>query len=93
MKELDGMKLGSVQKLGIMRKYNIDPQWGYAAVIDLCSRTHPLTIDEGRQLGIDISINVARVREKLEKWGRMKVVEVKKVVLEVFELPDAGPSK
>ena len=90
IKELEGMKFDSVEKLGIMQKYNIDRQWGYSAIIDLCSRTHPLSISEGHQLGIEISINVARVREKLEKWGRMKIVEVKKVVNEVFKLEDPG---
>jgi hypothetical protein len=91
--QLDGMKFDAIDKLAVMKKYDIGNQWGYSAIIELCSRTHPLTVEEGGKLGIELSINICRIREKLEKWGRMKVTEVKKVVNEVLELQEPTSPK
>ena len=85
---LGEMEFDAVDKLAVMIKYDIDRQWGYNAIVELCSRTTPLTVDEGRLLGIEMSITISRVREKLEKWGRMKASVVKKAVNEVFELQE-----
>jgi hypothetical protein len=57
--QLDGMKFDAVDKLEVMKKYNIDSQWGYSAIVELCSRTNPLTIEEGGKLGIELSIYAA----------------------------------
>jgi len=91
--QLDGMKFDAVDKLEVMKKYKVDSQWGYSAITELCSRTHPLTVEEGRKLGIELSINICRIRERLEKWGRMKANEVKKVVNEVLELQEPTSPK
>lgn len=45
---------------------------------------------EGRQLGVDTVIRIAQVREKLEKWGRKRPDEVRKVVCEILELEPEG---
>ncbi|KAF7326902.1 hypothetical protein MVEN_02584100 [Mycena venus] len=61
-------------------------RWAYGAYVALCSRPHALDVIEGRQLGIETTVNIAFAREKLDKWGRKKPDEVKKVVTEVFEI-------
>lgn len=74
-----------------MLKYKIKRQWAYTSFVELCSRPHALDVIEGRQLGIETTINIAFAREKLEKWGRKKPEEVKKVVHEVFEIREELP--
>ncbi|KAJ7175736.1 hypothetical protein C8R46DRAFT_1214199 [Mycena filopes] len=80
--------LDPVEKIELAHKYNIKREWAYAAYVALCSRPAALDVIEGRQLGIETTVNVAFAREKLDKWGRKKVEEVKKVVEEVFEIKE-----
>jgi hypothetical protein len=42
--------------------------WLRPAFVDLCMRDEPLSIDEGRRLGVDIIICISRVRSLIRKW-------------------------
>jgi hypothetical protein len=75
-----------VDKIELGQKYEIKRQWAYTSYIALCSRPHALDVIEGRQLGIETTVNIAFAREKLEKGGRGKPNEVKKIVCDIFEL-------
>lgn len=92
IRQLGKFELDPVEKLELMLRYKIKRQWAYTSFIALCSRPHALDVIEGRQLGIETTINIAFAREKLEKWGRKRPDEVKKVVLEVFEISEGSPS-
>jgi hypothetical protein len=92
IKELGKFDLDPVEKIELMLKYKIKRQWAYTSFVALCARPHALDVIEGRQLGIEMTINIAFAREKLEKWGRKKPEEVKKVVNEVFEISDESPT-
>jgi len=80
--------LDAVEKIELQHRYHIKRQWAYGAYVALCSRPHALDVIEGRQLGIETTVNIAFAREKLDKWGRKKPDEVKKVVAEVFEITE-----
>ncbi|KAJ7802667.1 hypothetical protein B0H14DRAFT_2464125 [Mycena olivaceomarginata] len=86
IRELGAFEMEPVEKIELQHRYHIKRQWAYGAYVALCSRPHALDVIEGRQLGIETTVNVAFAREKLDKWGRKKPDEVKKVVAEVFEI-------
>ncbi|KAK7029792.1 hypothetical protein R3P38DRAFT_2931273 [Favolaschia claudopus] len=88
IRELGAFEMDPVEKIELQHRYQIKRQWAYSSYIALCSRNHALDVIEGRQLGIETTVNVAFAREKLDKWGRKKPDEVKKVVAEVFEITE-----
>ncbi|KAJ7605610.1 hypothetical protein DFH06DRAFT_1113028 [Mycena polygramma] len=88
IRELGTFELDPVEKIELAHRYHLKRQWAYGAYVALCARPHALDIIEGRQLGIETTVNIAFAREKLEKWGRKKPDEVKKVVAEVFEVTE-----
>ncbi|KAJ7041248.1 hypothetical protein C8F04DRAFT_947400 [Mycena alexandri] len=54
--------LDPVEKIELAHRYNIKRQWAYAAYVALCSRPAALDVIEGRQLGIETTVNVAFAR-------------------------------
>ncbi|KAF7373438.1 hypothetical protein MSAN_00553400 [Mycena sanguinolenta] len=86
IRELGAFEMDPIEKIELQHRYGIKRQWAYNAYVALCSRPHALDVIEGRQLGIETTVNVAFVREKLDRWGRKKPDEVKKVVTEVFDI-------
>ncbi|KAJ7239952.1 hypothetical protein B0H12DRAFT_1204141 [Mycena haematopus] len=48
-----------VEKIEMLHRYRIKRQWAYGAYVALCSRPHALDIIEGRQLGIESTVNIA----------------------------------
>ncbi|KAJ7456312.1 hypothetical protein B0H11DRAFT_1819136 [Mycena galericulata] len=86
VRELAAVEIDPVEKIELQQQYGIRRQWAHSAYIALCTRPHALDIIEARQLGIETTVKVAFAREKLDKWGRKKPDEVKKVVAEVFEI-------
>ncbi|KAF8207281.1 hypothetical protein K438DRAFT_2013775 [Mycena galopus ATCC 62051] len=89
IRELGAVEMDAVEKIELQHRYGIKRQWAYSAYVALCSRPHALDVIEGRQLGIECTVNVAFAREKLDKWGRKKPDDVKKVVTEVFEITES----
>lgn len=88
IEKLAACNLENVEKIELMQRYRIDPQWAYSAFIGLCARPHALGVHEGKTLGIETTINIASVRERLEQWGRKRPDEVKKAVKEILELDE-----
>jgi hypothetical protein len=86
IKELGSVELDPLQKISLQQKHNIDTQWAYSSYITLCARNDPLTVEEATKLGIEVTVKIFTVREKLERWGRKKVEDVQKNVCEVFAL-------
>ncbi|KAF7320977.1 hypothetical protein HMN09_00184500 [Mycena chlorophos] len=84
IKELGKLPLEPVDKISLQQTYTIDKKWAADAFVALCTRAPALEVDEGKKLGIEMTVQVAAAREKLDKWGRKKPEEVKKVVTEVW---------
>ncbi|KAJ6542589.1 hypothetical protein B0H19DRAFT_303467 [Mycena capillaripes] len=51
-----------VEKIELAHRYRIPPQWAYGAYIALCARPAALDVIEGRQLGIETTVNIAFAR-------------------------------
>jgi len=92
-RELSSMDLDPIEKIEFQQKNDLNAQWAYEAYISLCSRAGPLTVEEARRLGIEITVKIFTVREGLEKWGRKKSEDVQKAVCEAFKLEVPKPSK
>ncbi|KAF7297202.1 hypothetical protein MIND_00953300 [Mycena indigotica] len=80
------------RKIALQQTYTIDRKWAGDAFIALCTRAPALEIEEGKKLGIEMTVQVAGAREKLDKWGRKKPEEVKKVVAEVWGITVETPA-
>ncbi|KAJ7468551.1 hypothetical protein FB451DRAFT_1256523 [Mycena latifolia] len=83
-------ELTPVEKIALAQQFDVPRAWAREAYLALCARNEPLELHEARRLGIETVVRVACAREKLDKWGRKKPDEVKKVVAEVFEIPAEG---
>ncbi|OCB87074.1 hypothetical protein A7U60_g5809 [Sanghuangporus baumii] len=55
--------LGEIEKLELALKYQIE-QWYADVYLALAKRPQPLSIDEGRRLGLELSLKLAGVRER-----------------------------
>ncbi|KAF7307722.1 hypothetical protein MKEN_01132300 [Mycena kentingensis (nom. inval.)] len=86
IRELGKLSLDPVEKIALQQTYAIEKNWAGDAFVALCTRGPPLEIEEGKKLGIEMTVLVAGAREKLDKWGRKKPEEVLKIVKEVFDV-------
>ena len=62
IRELGAFDMDPVEKIELLHKYNIKREWAYGASLTLCARPHALDVIEGRQLGIETTVNVAFAR-------------------------------
>jgi hypothetical protein len=62
IRELGAFDMDPVEKIELLHKYNIKREWAYGAYLALCARPHALDVIEGRQLGIETTVNVAFAR-------------------------------
>ncbi|THV06192.1 hypothetical protein K435DRAFT_960677 [Dendrothele bispora CBS 962.96] len=92
-RELSSMDLDPIEKIEFQQKNILSAQWAYEAYITVCSRAGPLTVEEGKRLGIEATVKIFTVREGLEKWGRKKPEDVQKAVCDAFKLEVPKPSK
>ncbi|KAJ6554018.1 hypothetical protein DFH09DRAFT_1166470 [Mycena vulgaris] len=90
LRELSGLAMDAVERIELAQRFRVRRAWAWGAYVEVCGRAHALDVIEGRQLGIETTVKVAFAREKLDKWGRKKPDEVKKVVAEVFEITEEG---
>ncbi|GJJ08408.1 hypothetical protein Clacol_002624 [Clathrus columnatus] len=60
--ELTDLKIDPVQKVAIALQCDI-PEWLHSSYVALCLRQYPLTLDEGRKLGVDVVTKLAYTRE------------------------------
>ncbi|KAL5519554.1 hypothetical protein ACEPAH_1237 [Sanghuangporus vaninii] len=63
IQKLESADFGEVEKLELALKYQIE-QWCAGAYFTLAKRSQPLSIDEGRRLGLELSLKMAGVRER-----------------------------
>ncbi|KAL5519553.1 hypothetical protein ACEPAH_1236 [Sanghuangporus vaninii] len=63
IQKLESADFGEVEKLELALKYQIE-QWYAGAYLALAKRPESLSIDEGRRLGLELSLKMAGVRER-----------------------------
>lgn len=63
VRELEKLSIPPVDKIHLYQYFKLDKSLLIASYIELTARSEPLDLEEGRKLGIDTSVQVARARE------------------------------
>jgi hypothetical protein len=61
---LGDLPLAPVEKLELCDRFDIELSWAEDAVTMLCKRERPLSLEEARQVGLKITVHIARHREE-----------------------------
>ncbi|EGN92768.1 hypothetical protein SERLA73DRAFT_190621 [Serpula lacrymans var. lacrymans S7.3] len=69
IRHLETLPMSPVDRIVLSRKFDIRSNWALSAYTELCERAEPLSMDEGHALGLDTTIRVSQLREKL-RCGR-----------------------
>lgn len=64
IRELQALSIAPLQKVVLYQKYEVDRDLLRPAFIALTTRDEPIEIDEGRELGLETALRLARAREK-----------------------------
>lgn len=74
---MDLLPISPVDKAVMAREYQVDPErrWLETAYAALGAREEPLTKEEGRRLGLDVVLLLARVRERIRERKRRECEE------------------
>ena len=58
-------ELPLVERLALYEKYRVDPRHLIPLYATLCAQDTPLTLAESKILGLETTVNISRMREKL----------------------------
>lgn len=72
-----------VDKIVLGRKYTMH-DWLFDALVEVCERPEPLTLEEGRRLGMDDVIRIYRARQTLASSPAKAVAAVESVIEQCF---------
>jgi hypothetical protein len=95
VRELDKLEVPHVQKIYIYQKYDVKRDHLREAFTALAVRDEAIAIEEGRQLGLETSLQLAQARETLRsifngrRSGNMRSpvnVELDAVICKIFQL-------
>jgi hypothetical protein len=63
IRELEALSIPSIQKVVLYQTYEVNKDLLQPAFIALATRDDPITIDEGREIGLETALQLARARE------------------------------
>ncbi|KAG8963763.1 hypothetical protein FRC03_002588 [Tulasnella sp. 419] len=69
MRSIERLKLKPVEMIVLSRHCKVD-KWLRPACLELCIRSEPLTVEEGKLLGIELAMKLVQIREKYLPWTR-----------------------
>jgi hypothetical protein len=104
VRELEKMEMSDVDRVALYHKYDIDKAVLVPRYASLCSRDQTITVIEGRKLGMETAMTLARAREcarckSPQSGGRsplppdFKQDDMHSLITDLFGLPSAGPEK
>jgi hypothetical protein len=108
LRELERLEIAPLKKIIMYHSYEVDRDLLQAAYIALTVRPEPITIEEGRELGLETALQLARARELARASGGKKSpspinlppAELDVLIRDLFQLPgtdessgSAGPLK
>ena len=64
IRELQALSIAPLQRVVLYQKYDINRDLLRPAFIALTTRDEPIEIDEGRELGLETALQLAKAREK-----------------------------
>ncbi|KZT72410.1 hypothetical protein DAEQUDRAFT_664420 [Daedalea quercina L-15889] len=65
--ELQKLSIDPVDRIVLSRKFDISGRWTLAAYAALCQRADALSLEEARQLGLETTVRIARLREQIHR--------------------------
>jgi hypothetical protein len=65
IRELNKLEIHPVQKIYIYQEYDVNRDHLREALTSLALRDEPITIEEGRKLGLDTALRLAHAREEI----------------------------
>ncbi|TFY83636.1 hypothetical protein EWM64_g376 [Hericium alpestre] len=98
VRSLEGLEINAVRKIVIYHSYEIDRNLLLPSYTALTTREDPITITEGRELGLETSLQLARAREvargpkspgglSCPSPVRVGATDLDVLIKDVFELP------
>jgi hypothetical protein len=63
IRELENLRIPALQKIVIYQTYGVDRKYLQAAFTALAVRDEPISVEEGRELGLETALQLARARE------------------------------
>jgi hypothetical protein len=98
LRELERLEIPPLKKIIMYHSYAVDRDLLQAAYIALTVRPEPITIEEGRELGLETALQLARARELARASGGKKSpspinlppAELDVLIRDLFQLPDEG---
>ena len=74
IRELQKLEVSPVDAIVLSRKYDIAGRWTLAAYAALCQRVDALTLEEAGRLGLETTVRIAQLRERVQRGvpGRSK---------------------
>ncbi|EPT02470.1 hypothetical protein FOMPIDRAFT_1118284 [Fomitopsis schrenkii] len=67
IRELQKLEVRPVDAIVLSRKYDIGGRWTLAAYAALCQRADALTLDEAGHLGLETTVRIAQLRERVQR--------------------------
>ena len=64
VRELEALSIAPLQRVVLYQKYDVNRDLLRPAFIALTTRDEPIEIDEGRELGLETALRLAKAREK-----------------------------
>lgn len=104
VRELEKLEIDPIEKVYIYHRFNISRGYLVVSYASIVTRQGPLTLTEGRKLGLDTSLKIAEARERLrsqvsERNGVRSPMpddfdpkDVDTIVRELFEVPTRPPN-
>jgi hypothetical protein len=100
IRELEKHKIPALQKIVLYQKYEVDRKHLQEAFTELTVRDEPITIEEGRELGLETVLQLARAREiaRIPVFGGGKrrppvnipAVEMDALIRDIFQARSTG---
>ncbi|KII95605.1 hypothetical protein PLICRDRAFT_97198 [Plicaturopsis crispa FD-325 SS-3] len=99
VRELEKMVIADIPKIVIYHSYDVERTYLLPNYAALCAREDPITLHEGRELGLETVLRVAEARERLRRNGprsptgaEFPAVDLQAIVCEIFEISPPSPS-
>jgi hypothetical protein len=80
-----------MEKISMREKYYFPRRYLADAYLEICNRDHPLSIEEGKRIGVNALIMISQTREELRKHWRHWPKENRKQVV-IHNLIELKPS-
>jgi hypothetical protein len=69
IRELERYPLSPIDKIRLSREFDIATPWTLKAYTELCERPEALSVQEALSLGLQVTVRISQIRERLRRSG------------------------